>query len=130
MSPLRLPGAHIASRNIAAARRQQEANGDANNPSQADANSTAPDASSRRTSVSSNSSSSSLASVEAQDFTREDVEWQDVEQEEGEDVRYTSFFDGETFGSLEDMLRHCKERHRVDVKERIKTLGGCVAHPT
>lgn len=124
---MRLPGAHIVGRNIAAAHRSDEANGtngDAHNPSQVDLQ----EASSRRASLSSNSSSTSSASVEKQDFTHEDTEWQDVEQEEGDDVRYRSLFDTETFGELGEMLQHCKERHGVDIKERIKMLGGCVAH--
>lgn len=71
-------------------------------------------------------SSSSTADDEAPDFTQEDKEWQDVDEEQGEDLTYISLFDEKKFSTLDDMLLYCKEKHEMDFGKVVTQLGGCV----
>lgn len=72
------------------------------------------------------SSSSSSPSEGLQDFTHEDTEWQDVDEEQGDDVSFVGLFDGQRYSSMEEMLQQTKEHSGLDVRRTIQQLGGYV----
>ena len=51
----------------------------------------------------------------------DEADWLDVEPDE-EIVKYVSLFGPETFDSLEEFLRHCKEHHSFDFAATIRRL--------
>ena len=118
---MHLPGAHTVARNIARNAQQGRAESSAAQPNGIPADLTT---ATHHAHPSDGSSSASSNSDEQQDFTREDTEWQDVGDEEGEELTYIGLFDNEKYSSLEDMLQHTREKHGVDIKGVIKQLGG------
>ena len=70
------------------------------------------------------SSISSSLSEDLPDFTHEDVEWQDVNEDQGDDVVFIGLFDGQKYSSLDEMLQQIKESNGVDIRHIIKQLGG------
>jgi protein arginine N-methyltransferase 3 len=60
-------------------------------------------------------------SISSSDEASDVTDWLDVEPDE-ELVTYVSLFGPETFDSLEEFLKHCKEQHSFDFADNVRRL--------
>ena len=76
----------------------------------------------------SSSTSSDDESERPLDLTADDG-WEDAEPDQ-ESLEFVSLVDDEVFGSIEEMLRHCKQERGFDLVEIATRLGGWVLSPS